>query len=565
MSTNISVNKKSIEAFLYEGKKRTFLIPDYQRPYSWGKDEVNTLFEDIKNYTKDNLEIENKPEYFLGCVVLCENNSDNIKQQEIIDGQQRITTIFLLLRALYEKLKSDSTTKESSNFLNKIESIIWKTNELTGEADKNSILLKSQAIDDSSNEVLFSILKHGKAESKNKDKYSTNYIEIQKLIDKLILDNAGDFVYHFINNILRYSILLPIEADGQNTALQIFSTLNNRGLPLEDADIFKAAIYNKLPKDEKDNFITRYKNLSNLADEAQQSIQSLFYYCMFFILAKENKIDTTTPGVRKFFMEDYSKYLFDEKLMDFLEEIANFLMVVNTANKTDESWSESNKILSILDVIKTYPNEFWKYPTIIYYLTYKNDIDFEKKFYIFLRQLSINLLHKYLRFPYIGAVKSNILKLNAEIIKKEPHINFTDNSSKIEDEQIIYAKDSIAKMILKLLAYENPEQIELLSKNCELEHILPKKYDNMLFEDEDPEYIDETIQNIGNKTILEKKINIKASNNFFSNKRIKYNDSIVLDSKDIAKKNKTWGLDKIKKRNKQIIQRLNNLFLEIQS
>lgn len=62
-------------------------------------------------------------------------------------------------------------------------------------------------------------------------------------------------VYQFIYALLNQAILLPITADTQDTALTIFSTLNDRGLPLSDADIFNAKIYNQLAPDDKKAFI----------------------------------------------------------------------------------------------------------------------------------------------------------------------------------------------------------------------------------------------------------------------------------------------------------------------
>ena len=76
----------------------------------------------------------------------------------------------------------------------------------------------------------------------------------QKLFDNLALDSPF-IVYYFILSLLEKTILLPIKADNQETALTIFSTLNDRGLPLSDADIFKAKIYNNLKDGEKVKYI----------------------------------------------------------------------------------------------------------------------------------------------------------------------------------------------------------------------------------------------------------------------------------------------------------------------
>ena len=90
---------------LFENKKSDFLIPDYQRPYAWTEIECQTLWEDIQLFAfpDDNCDkFNNSDEYFLGPIVTFRNQKDQI---EVIDGQQRLTTLMLLLRAIYEKLK----------------------------------------------------------------------------------------------------------------------------------------------------------------------------------------------------------------------------------------------------------------------------------------------------------------------------------------------------------------------------------------------------------------------------------------------------------------------------
>ena len=108
--------------------------------------------------------------YFLGTVVSYENEQG---EQEIIDGQQRITSLFLLLRAIYTKLQAaDTKSKEAKNFINQIEPAIWRTNKLTGEVDYSNILLESRVVNNEGNSILRDILKEGKTVDGAKDNYS---------------------------------------------------------------------------------------------------------------------------------------------------------------------------------------------------------------------------------------------------------------------------------------------------------------------------------------------------------------------------------------------------------
>lgn len=314
MPTTIEVNKQSVEELLGSGKYKPFVIPEYQRPYAWTDEQVQTLFEDLWDFTATNGGTERDGTYFLGSIVTYENDNG---EQEIIDGQQRITSLFLLLRAIYTKLVStpkNERTDEANNFIGKIEPSIWRTNKLTGTVDYKNILLTSHVINSEGNETLRTILETGIADNNAKDNYSKNYRYFQELFDKHSSENPL-MIYQFIYALLNQAILLPITADNQDTALTIFSTLNNRGLPLSDADIFKAKIYNHLEtEEEKKKFIDRWKDLDEQAIEAKESIQHLFYYNMFYLRALEQDNKTTTPGVRKYYTANNFKRLYQPKL-----------------------------------------------------------------------------------------------------------------------------------------------------------------------------------------------------------------------------------------------------------
>ena len=119
VATTIEVNKQSVKQLLETGKEKKFVIPEYQRPYAWSDEQIQTLFDDLAEYTGNDTEST----YFLGTIVAYENENG---EQEIIDGQQRITSLFLLLRAIYTKLSSMTETPESKNFKSQIDSAIWE-------------------------------------------------------------------------------------------------------------------------------------------------------------------------------------------------------------------------------------------------------------------------------------------------------------------------------------------------------------------------------------------------------------------------------------------------------
>ena len=560
MPTTIEVNKQSVEMLLGSGKSKPFVIPEYQRPYAWTEEQVETLFEDLWEFTTISGGAERESSYFLGSVVSYENENG---EQEIIDGQQRITSLFLLLRAIYTKLVAtpeSERTAEANNFIGKIEPTIWRTDKLTGTVDFKNILLTSRVVNNEGNEILRAILESGKTDENAKDNYSRNYRYFQKLFDRHSTENPL-MIYQFIYAVLNQAILLPITADTQDTALTIFSTLNDRGLPLSDADIFKAKIYNQLEVEAKKAFIERWKDLDEQATDANESIQQLFYYNMFYYRALDQDTNTTTPGVRKYYSANKFERLYKKELLDTLFIILNLWKVINKGEEIEgEAWSKNNKIKQTLDILTSYPNEFWKYPVVIYYVCYRNEENFETRFARFLNKLLMELMTKYLMMPTINAVKPDILKLNSAIVASNiPIFEFKTVDVTQLEPYIHNPNRNAVRMLLKTLAYEH--QDELLPTKWEIEHIFPQKWQTNYFPKESDSTIKEKIEHIGNKLPFEKKLNIVAGNGYFSKKKKEYMVSKIAITNTMGTSEvMEWDLDSIMKRDLRISDEMSETF-----
>ena len=572
MTNDISVNKQTVLQYLTSGQEVPFLIPEYQRPYSWGYDEITTLFDDLWDFSIERLQEGGASSYFLGSVVsYYRKDVDN--DRKIIDGQQRITSLCLLLRAIYTMLdKEESKSKEVNNFITKIQPALWKKDELSGDVDCSQMLLKSDVVSDSGNEILRKILETGTTEKDASDNYSKNYDKFLELYAEKS-QNSPNHIFQFINALLNYTILLPINADEQETALTIFNTLNNRGLPLSDADIFKSYIYKGLDEAAKKAFIKKWKQLESDSSEVNESVQSLFYYHMFYLRAQDGDVNTSTPGVRKYYQEK-NKSRLTVGVIDELIKNLHLWEVVNGRSAVDEEpWSQNIDIRKILDCLSSYPNEFWKYPVSIFYMQYKDREDFETLFLKFLRKFYVMLLTKYLEQPTISAVKGDIMKLNEQIIKSYHPVfkaGFEEKETTEEQEQkaeqarinnlLIKPHRRVERMLLKLLAYEEEGQNELLPAKWDIEHIFPQKWDTKYYTFSEKE-ANEKLEHIGNKLPLGKKQNISASNNYFDKKKEKYAKSEIAICKRYANSPlRDWNLENITNNDQVICAQVRQLF-----
>lgn len=127
-----------------EGQK--FIIPEYQRPYRWTKNECETLWYDVKGVFGNG---ENIEEYFLGSIVAFESKKSEL---EIIDGQQRITTLTLLFRAFYECFSNDAA-KEKQRYLEGFGKCVWE-HDLDKGLDFKNCHLSSKVIADRDEKIL---------------------------------------------------------------------------------------------------------------------------------------------------------------------------------------------------------------------------------------------------------------------------------------------------------------------------------------------------------------------------------------------------------------------------
>ena len=292
---------------------------------------------------------------------------------------------------------------------------------------------------------------------------------------------------------------------------------------------------------------------------------------MFYYRALDKDTKTTTPGVRKYYAANKFERLYKPELLDTLFVILNLWKVVNKGEELEgEDWSKNKKIRQTLDTLASYPNEFWKYPVVIYYVCYRNKANFEKRFALFLNKLLMELMTKYLMTPTINAVKPDILKLNSAIVVSiVPAFEFKVIDMPQLEPYIQNPNRNTVRMLLKTLAYEH--QDDLLPAKWQIEHIFPQKWQTNYFPNESDSTIKEKIEHIGNKLPFEKKLNIVAGNGYFKKKKKEYATSKIeitnaMGISDVM----DWNVDSIMKRDirvsdevVKILNRWNNEYLNI--
>jgi hypothetical protein len=552
-------------------KTYRFVIPDYQREYAWEYEECDALWDDIVELsrgsdTKD--EDETEQEHFLGTIVVSKAGGNVWK---IVDGQQRITSFFLMLRMFYKKLEemSDNLTAVAK-LKQDIASCIWGVDRRSGAvSDRSKARIVSKAVSDKQQEILANILCTGEADSKAQDNYSRNYLHFRKRCDELV---KASFRWDDIcDAILNQCVVLPVICGSEDTAFTIFHTLNDRGRPLADSDIFRARIYGFLRKEtieQREAFNDAWEQLSDTCRSVSFylkdfTIDDVFHYYMHVLRASKGIMDSTVLGLRKFYTSDKCANLKAPSLMDDITALANFWRHVydGSSPDKDEGYSISLRARKYLHCFSFYPNYLWRLVVSVFFIKHMRTSS-DGQFCFFLEKLLAFMCWAYVEKRGVG-LRGEVVKLCVEVWNSGT-LDITNHIPKDEMlSECSKPSSKLDKIFLLLHAYLNKKQKTLLPPST-IEHILPKKWKSANYKGWSHENAEASLELFGNKVLIEKPLNIQAGNGFFAEKQKKYKDSAIADVLDLSKQKTddegNWLKADIDARDRKFIRLLTKFF-----
>ncbi|MCQ2663985.1 DUF262 domain-containing protein [Helicobacter pylori] len=245
-----------------------YQIPIYQRPYQWTEENCEKLLDDLFfNYEDDR-----ESDYFCGSLVLIliSEDSKKAKTYDIVDGQQRLST-FILLAKVLSALYSERLTEESKDYLQ--ESLITKY----GKKDR----LNFSAVGfNSKKDFQYALTSFNDAPvSNNKNNYLKNAICLKNYLRKKEIEDINDFIEWLYLRVVFITITCP-DAD---KALRIFNVLNARGLALNATDIFKGELLKHAKEHEREEFVSRWNDLSQKCSDNDLKIETLFSWYLTYL------------------------------------------------------------------------------------------------------------------------------------------------------------------------------------------------------------------------------------------------------------------------------------------
>ena len=526
--------------------KNFYVVPDYQREYVWEERQVNQLLSDVF----DEFDNNHNKEYFIGTTVVFKDNNGSY---ELIDGQQRTTTLFLIICALksvysdwgldtdtldrmikdktvnalgdsIDKYKSELQYKDSSSILNVISSLSDRPLNLKGSAER-----------------LFNA-----------------YENIIAFLTQNFRADKPDQLKKFFVYLYRKLKFIQIETPEINDALKIFETINERGIGLNPMDLLKNLIFRQVERNEFTKLNTKWQQLVSILDKNNEKPLRFLRY---FIMANYN---VNSPKGDEILREDeIYKWItkpentiqcnYEKEPFDFVELLIENAEIYVKYFKGDDQNGQNiflNNIrklgggsfrqhLILLLAGRKLPKPLFDHlakqiETLIffYFITREPTKEFERNFSKWAKDL-INIKTEGELDQFIKE------KIEPEVDEKKNSYknSFLDlNQNSVQQYRMRYILAKIAQYIdqQRLGSYIPQTLDNYITTGIEVEHILPFTPENGLREKIGEEY-DEVKIKLGNLTLLEKSINASIGNNDFYNHKVgEYSKSSIYLTKSIS-------------------------------
>lgn len=519
-----------------------YVVPDYQREYVWEEKNYRQLLEDIIEEFSNN----RNSEYFIGSIVVCEREDD--KRYEVIDGQQRLTTLFACLAAfkkLLEQVQDVSDVKQMLYAMSRDSSGKQEYNfKLELQYEESTDVIKKMAEDKVNQEWTVPSSKRI-VEAYN---FSKEYIY------KELGSEVSAFLGYFLNNVK----LVQIETPKVSDALKIFETINERGVGLNPMDLLKNLIFRQVNKGEFEKLKVEWKKVISTLEKAEEKpLRFLRYFIMANYKVNNPPLDEiiredeiynwiTKPGNVKQCNYEKQPFEFVKFMLANAESYVAFLKGQNKQGNRSENFENIKRLggggfrqhLILMLAAKDMSNELLNHLAqqiealmFYYFVTKEPTKEFERKFSKWAKSLKTIKTKEELNNFILGTITPEIT-LREDAFKR---YFLSLNSDVFQVYRLRYILARLTEYVDRsyLGSKEQKDLSNYIVKGIEIEHILPFNPEKELREAFKEDYDQYKIK-LGNLTLLEKPMNIVAGNDFFQNKQSIYKNSMFYLTRSLS-------------------------------
>lgn len=575
MATEIKCEKKVIREIF----NMWYCIPDYQRAYVWDTDQVRDLLDDTISAYRENKEAQ----YFLGSMVLKINekseNNVSYTEYELLDGQQRITTVFLILACMRDMLT------DYPQYQNSLAGFVYQAEDaILQQPERMRIIFNIRSdVRDFVNEHIKPL--HGTCDSallKDKMQAKNVNISIRNMANAMLVahefleENKSDiigYLSYFLNKVL----MIYVATEELQDAFQLFTVLNNRGVKLSSSDILKAENLKELSAADRTFWATRWEEMETYFGEDFDK----FLSHIRTILVKKKQ---TTTLLKEFDEFVYSNQEYDRtqkkyvprtpilrRGRDTFELLYSYYHTYQEVFDTDHSVVTGDyEITNYLKLMETgFGADYWIAPVLDYYRKYRR-----RGFVAFLKALD-----RKLSADWITAATPTVRMENVNAILREIEASqdsaallqsktFTINKSDFERviNGDIYGRSFAKYLLLKLdLIYRGSSTPMIPQAIASIEHILPRNpsADSQWVKDFSAAEREEWTNKLGNLVLISRRKNTSQGNRDYVEKKEKYfekNIEMFPNSIRIYQNYPEWKLSDLKKNHSDVVTELLNVY-----
>lgn len=532
-----------------------YIVPDYQREYVWTDKEVHQLLEDIN----EQIDAGSTREYFIGTVLVSPTDQKN--HYEVIDGQQRLTTFFLLLCALKHVFQGEpqrqvvsgliSTSYTDSDGETRTSLKLEPRYENAGE-----VMAKLVELDADPQAVRTGIQSAGIASFGSLE----NLVSAYGTIYRYLKDNYDDapklkkYWGYLANNV----VFIQISTD-VSSALKIFETINERGVGLNPMDLLKNLLFTQVKQAQFTQLKDEWKKITKpLEKEKEKPLRFLRYFLMANYVIKNERGDAVVreDEIYDWFVAkdnavlcDYANKPFEfvRKVIRNVEHYLAFANGMGNDGKPSLAMDSLKRLAGgafslhyvLLLAAANFPKPLFDHfvaqleSFLFYYIFTKTPTkDLERSFSLWADELRT--------IAEGGDPVKQKMQLNAFIADRFEK-NMAGKSQELADALKRFTLYSMQQYRTRYLLARLTQHVEMAFSglkvpgslepftNLEIEHILPNKPEDDLrakWTTENPGMVYDDYKNrLGNLTLLEKPINIVAGNDFYTAKQVEYGKS----------------------------------------
>jgi uncharacterized protein with ParB-like and HNH nuclease domain len=313
---------------LFTNSDALYQIPDYQRPYSWTDEQVEQLWEDLKSAFENNQDdINADANYFLGSIITVPGDKG---YQDVIDGQQRITTLMILfcvIRDLFPAINEGIDPDQNPNVIkiSKIKRCIFDDNDLkrlkfkTAPVNQNDF--QETIINAKTNLIKKPSAKSLKTSAKNRFQ-NTAAIFSEKLTE--FSNERNDIIGPFVNYVFNSVKVIKITCTNRSFAIKLFQSLNATGLDLTPTDLLKSFFLSKLKDEESRQFVDDWNRVESISAETDfKDLNEMFVSYEYYMLGSNPKRSLNDELEDLFRDQDPNKVINDIKkfILAYRDEI----------------------------------------------------------------------------------------------------------------------------------------------------------------------------------------------------------------------------------------------------